>query len=133
MGNKVRGRERAFQRALASRKDCAVTDIAFEKTLTNLHYLLFAHLKLNGRVPVMTSNQGNDAMTKKAFKKGFVDGFASPFSFFGKTETPTEKYQASVERAWRDVGDVFHDVMSKEGVFNGEKRHQKRRPNKQAA
>lgn len=73
-------------------------------------------------------------MTSKAFKKGFVDGFSAPFSFLTRASANTEKYQASVERAWKDVGDAFHDVMTEQGDISGERRHEKKRQSgKQAA
>ncbi|MGO6903722.1 hypothetical protein ACCS96_26025 [Rhizobium ruizarguesonis] len=66
-------------------------------------------------------------MTSKAFKKGFVDGFSAPFSFFNATPVRSEKYQASVETAWKDVGDAFRDVMAKQGDIIGKERHEKKR------
>lgn len=47
-------------------------------------------------------------MLTKSFKKGFGDGFTSPFNLF--ISRPIERPQvASVERAWRDVAKIISD------------------------
>ncbi|MEJ1176070.1 hypothetical protein WA845_17615 [Agrobacterium sp. CMT1] len=72
-------------------------------------------------------------MTNKSFKKGFVDGFTAPFTFLVTKPKSTERYHISVDKAWKDVGDAFFDVMKEQGAISGERRNQKGRGPKQAA
>jgi hypothetical protein len=67
-------------------------------------------------------------MTKKVLRKGFVDGFVAPFSFFTlRMPAPVERYYTSVDSAWEDVGDAFYQAMKDEGQhFRGVERSTKK-------
>ena len=72
-------------------------------------------------------------MRKKAFKKGFVDGFGSPFSVFIHRPIKTDRYRVSVEAAVRDVSEVFKEVMTREGVILEQSRNKMRSHSGKAA
>lgn len=67
-------------------------------------------------------------MTNKAFKRGFVDGFTAPFSFFDRWTMKPDDYQATVGQAWKDVGDAFRESMPMERGESGEERNKKKQP-----
>lgn len=58
--------------------------------------------------------------TQQALKKGFLDGFASPFSFlFGEppehyARLKEMKFEPTVARAWSNVGGYLWHAIDKE-------------------
>lgn len=56
-------------------------------------------------------------MLTSSFKTGFARGFAAPLEFFAPRKiTRPPQFDASVERAWQDVGKALSDATSKVGA-----------------
>ena len=60
-------------------------------------------------------------MISKSFRKGFVDGFASPLNLFiAKPITRPAAFDGSVKRAWEGVGLVLSGAIRHQGNVNGQ-------------